>query len=212
MNWWNENKLKLSLVPAATFWVVSMLCFVVGLSFKNPIGFMIWKWDVSVWIAFALSIANTIIQVIGNGQGRAKMGNVMFTGWISSYILGISSNVNTLLGILHIDNDALEWAVAVSLGWMIEVMPERLLVTFIESFVAKKKEHKRIEPLRPVQEKYVPKHKPILGGFRLPQSNQPNQPKFPKPAQPTFIPRQGHFAGGDNEEEFRPVNYGDERR
>lgn len=133
MNWWNKNKLKLSLAPALIFWVVSMLCFVFGLSFKNPIGYSLLGWDVSMWVAVGLSIGNTVIQIIGNDQEREKMGSVMYVGWMASYILGIGSNVNTLLGILNIDNVYLEWTIALSLGSMIEVMPERLLVTFLKS-------------------------------------------------------------------------------
>jgi len=131
MKWWTENKLKLALVPALVFWVVSALCFVFGLSFQNPIGVLIWGWDVSMWIAIGLAIANTIIQIIGNDQD--DMSTVLFVGWMASYVLGIGSNVNALLGVLHIESVFLEWAICVALGAMIEVLPEKLLVIFLKS-------------------------------------------------------------------------------
>ena len=188
MNWWNKNKLKLSLVPALIFWVVSMLCFVFGLSFKNPIGYSIWGWDVSMWIAVALSIGNTVIQIIGNDQEREKMGMAMYVGWISSYALGIGSNVNTLLGILQIDNVLLEWTIAVSLGSMIEVLPERLLVTFLKSLNAKK-EHEAPKFVKPVtfqKSTYKPQHKPAPTTFEQRKN-------------PTYVPMMGEFKPEDYE-------------
>lgn len=133
VGWWNTNKLKLALIPALAFWITSMLCFVFGLSFQNPVGVLLGKWDISIWIAIMLSLGNTIIQIIGNDQEAEKLGPVLTIGWYASYALGVGSNVNALLSILHINSVGLEWVICISLGSMIEVMPEKLLVMFLKS-------------------------------------------------------------------------------
>jgi hypothetical protein len=187
LNWWNQNKLKLSLLPAVIFWVVSALCFVFGLSFKNPIGFSMGGLDVSMWIAIGLSIGNTIIQIIGNDQGE-KLNGIMLWGWLASYALGIGSNINTLLGVLRIDNIFLEWVVGLSLGSMIEIMPERLVVTFLKSLDFKKPKQEEVHRQKNIpyqKSNYQPKHKPI----------------YVQRESPPFM--QVHK---DNEE-FRPLNY-----
>lgn len=186
LKWWNENKMWLAPVAALIMWTVSVLCFVFGLSFKNPMGIMVGKVDISVAIAFALSIANTIIQLIGNGQDFEKMDGVFKVGWYSSYVLGIASNVNALIGILGINNPLLEWSVALSLGSMIEIMPEKLIVVWLKSIPAKSKQPQPI--YKPVQQnqnsqakKYQPQHKPTLGGVREPLSNNQYHRPSPKP-------------------------------
>lgn len=133
LKWWNTNKMWLAPVAALIMWAVSVLCFVFGLSFKNPMGVMVGKFDVSILIAFSLSIANTIIQLIGNGKDPKDMDTVFRVGWGASYVLGIASNVNALLGILGMGNVWLEWMVATSLGTMIEVMPEKLIVIWLKT-------------------------------------------------------------------------------
>jgi hypothetical protein len=131
--WWKQNKLLLSLIPAAVFWAVSMVFFVVGLQFKNPV-VMAGK-DLSMAIAISLSVSNTIIQIIGNDQEQDEMGFAMWLGWIGSYVLGIGTNTVGLVSILGIENVYIEWSIALGLGTVIEVMPERLLVQFLKGFV-----------------------------------------------------------------------------
>jgi hypothetical protein len=137
VKWWNSNKMVLSPVAALIMWTVSVLCFVFGLSFKNPVGYVLGGMDVSMWVAFSLSLANTIIQLIGNGKKMSEMDEVFKAGWIASYALGIASNVNALLNILGMGNVFLEWVVALSLGTMIEVMPEKLIVMWLKSIPEK---------------------------------------------------------------------------
>lgn len=134
-DWWKDNKPLLSLIPALVFWVVSMIFFVVGLSFKNPI--VMFGKDLSLAIAVSLSISNTIIQIIGNEQEQEGLGLALWVGWVGSYALGIGTNVVGLLSILSIENVILEWVIAVGLGTMIEVLPERLLVQFLKTFKEK---------------------------------------------------------------------------
>lgn len=166
IKWWNENKMWLAPVAALIMWAVSVLCFVFGLSFKNPMGVVVGSTDISIWIAFALSVANTIIQLIGNGQDFEKMDGVFRIGWYSSYVLGIASNVNALLGILGINNVMLEWAVALSLGSMIEIMPEKLIVVWLKT-----------QPVVKPQAPVTPSKKPVNGNPY-------------RPSMPSSLPRQ----------------------
>lgn len=156
IKWWNENKMWLAPVAALIMWAVSVLCFVFGLSFKNPMGVMVGNVDISIVIAFALSISNTIIQLIGNGQDFEKMDGVFRIGWYSSYVLGIASNVNALLGILGINNIMLEWAVALSLGSMIEIMPEKLIVVWLKTQPTSKLQAPINQPKKPLNNPYRP--------------------------------------------------------
>jgi len=108
-DWWKENKPFLSLIPAVVFWAVSMIFFMVGLKFNNPV--VVFGKDASVVIAVSLSISNTIIQIIGNEQEQDSMGVALWMGWMASYALGIGTNVVGLLTVLSIDNVYLEWII-----------------------------------------------------------------------------------------------------
>lgn len=157
--WWKDNKPCLSLIPAIVFWVVSMIFFIIGLNFKNPI--MLFGIDFSLMIAVALSLANTVIQIIGNDQEKEGLGLALWIGWIGSYMLGIGTNVVGLLSILAIDHVLLEWVIAIGLGTMIEVLPERLVVQFLKTMKPKKS-----------QQEFVQNRKPS-------KSHRPYPPKFP---------------------------------
>ncbi len=153
--WWKNNKSMLSLVPAIIFWVSSMLFFIVGMSFENPM--IVFGRDVSIAIAIALSLSNTIIQVIGNDE---ELDGVMKAVWLSSYALGIGTNVYGLMIILNMSNQVLEAIVSISLGVMIEVSPERLVVQFLKTWKKAKVPTYHGMPAYPNNDKYVPKHKP----------------------------------------------------
>lgn len=147
--WWKENKPFLALFPAVVFWFVSIIFFMVGLKFNNPIVFF--GRDLSSTIAIMLSISNTVIQVIGNDQEQEGLGFALWIGWIGSYTLGIGTNVVGLLSILQIDNAILEWSIAIGLGSMIEVLPERLVVQFLKGFKPKKhRGNESQKPFRPM--------------------------------------------------------------
>jgi len=175
-DWWKQNKPFLSLIPAVVFWLVSMIFFMVGLKFNDPI--YIFGKDVSLLIAVSLSVSNTIIQIIGNEQEQESMGVALWMGWMASYMLGIGTNVVGLMTVLSIGNVWLEWIIAIGLGTMIEVLPERLLVQFLKTFQQRKSVQKP-------QIKYQPKHKPPhIGNYNKPVS----RPQFIK--------------GGENENEL----------
>jgi hypothetical protein len=175
--WWNENKMGLAPIASLILWAVSVLCFVFGLSFKNPIGYSLGGWDVSIIVAFALSLAITIIQLIGNGKNPKDMDTVFLMGWVASYALGIASNVNALLHILDMGNVGLEWVVSMSLGTMIEVMPEKLLIVWLRTLNDKKPQqhqnktqNKHIQFPHPIQKStYKAQHKPTHIDSQIPQ-------------------------------------------
>lgn len=131
--WWEDNKLRLALLPALLFWAVSMLCFVFGLSFNTGIGLTLGGIDFSLAVAVALSLSNTFVQIVGNDQDPDKMDGWFKFGWWASYALGIGSNVNALLGIIGIESVLSLYLVCFGLGTMIEVLPEKLLVQFLQS-------------------------------------------------------------------------------
>lgn len=130
--WWKENKIKFSLLPAVVFWLASMIFFVAGMKFANPI--VVLGLDFSLFLAVSLALANTFIQVIGNEQSADELGLPLYLGWLASYVLGIGTNVYGLLSVLSMNNVYLEWIVALSLGTMIEVLPEKFLVQFLKGF------------------------------------------------------------------------------
>jgi hypothetical protein len=122
----NKTRYKIAIVPAVIFWFASIVFFITGLSFGDKSGVMF-------WIALLLGLSNTVIQIIGNDSNAEDIGMVLFIGWIASYALGIGSNVNSLMMTIQIDNRILEWTVCLSLGAMVEVLPERLFVLFWRS-------------------------------------------------------------------------------
>lgn len=127
-NKYKEIKNWARVAVSLIYWAASMIFFVVGFSFSNPI--VIFGKDVSVPLAVALSIANTIIQISGNGdEDKDLIDNVI---WFASYILGISTNYIGLTMLLNMNDPNLERVIAGSLGTMIEVLPERMLVKFLK--------------------------------------------------------------------------------
>jgi len=136
-SWWKKNKVWLSILPAIAFWLISAIFFINGLSFKNPM--IIFGFDASTAIAIALSLSNTIIQIIGNEQEKDDIGIVLWAGWMASYVLGIGTNIYGILSVLSIDFTILEWMVAIGLGTMIEVMPEKMIVMALKSVKPKDK-------------------------------------------------------------------------
>lgn len=111
----------LAAIPAVIFWVVSFMFFIMGLSLDDQTGYML-------YIAFGLAAANTVIQLIGWDSRPEELGTILVWSWYASYVLGIGTNMVSLINILQIQNTVLEWMVAGSLSFLIEVTPERLFV------------------------------------------------------------------------------------
>jgi len=111
----------LAAIPALIFWAVSLIFFVMGLSMQDQTGYL-------RNIAIGLAVANTIIQFIGWDSEPDELGSMLYVAWIASYILGVGTNMVSLLNILQINNSFLEYVVAGSLSVIIEMTPERLFV------------------------------------------------------------------------------------
>lgn len=128
---WNELKSWMAPITALILWVISVICFVFGLSFKDPI--MVAGYDLTLYIAFAIAMCNTFIQLIGNGNTEKDESGVFTWIWRASYLLGIASNSNALLQMIGISSPILEWSVALSLGAIIEIAPEKLIMIWLKS-------------------------------------------------------------------------------
>lgn len=186
---WNANKMAIAPYVAIVLGAVSMLCFVLGLSFKNPI--IMFGVDFSMVIAFALSLCNTAIQLIGNGNDQVGDDWVFSAIWKASYLLGISSNVNTLLSILGMSSIYLEWTVALALGSIIEIAPEKLIIMYLKSLKSKVISQPQNNPQQFRNPNFVggggkPNHqiqKPVYNN--LPKNNKP-APKN-KPGEDDFL-------------------------
>lgn len=126
----SKTRYRMAIIPALIMWAVSMIFFVIGLSVGDTSGWI-------GYIAAALAVANTIIQIIGNDGDTDSLGPILTIVWIMSYALGIGSNVTALAYvIINIQNPWLEWLVCISLGTIIEIAPEKLFVLFWRSLPA----------------------------------------------------------------------------
>lgn len=125
----------IGLLAAPVFWVASLVCFVLGLAFKQDTGIFISGISVDLTLLFSIGLgfANTAIQIVGNDTDKEDMGISLWLMWIASYMLGIGSNVNFLNQRVGLDSPILQGLVCWGLGVMIEVAPERLLVKFLRA-------------------------------------------------------------------------------
>lgn len=121
----------LAVIPAIIFWGCSAVFFVMGLSMDDHTGLLF-------YIACALALANTIVQLIGWDSHPDELGPLLYYTWIASYVLGIGTNMVSLLKILEgMDVAFLRWMVAGALSYIIEVSPERLFILAWRSVVPK---------------------------------------------------------------------------
>lgn len=125
----------IGLSAAPIFWVASIICFVLGLAFKQDTGVFIVgiPFNLTMVFSIGLGLANTAIQIVGNDTDREDMGMSLWLMWIASYMLGIGSNVNFLYSKIGLSSPILQFLVCWGLGVMIEVAPERLLVKFLRA-------------------------------------------------------------------------------
>lgn len=158
---YRKSKPWARLVAALIYWAASMIFFVVGFSFSNPI--VIFGYDISVPLAVALSITNTIIQISGNDDDRMDAIDRMV--WIASYVLGISTNYIGLTMLLNMSDPNLENIIAFCLGVMIEVLPERMLIKFLKEL--KPKQKNSVVKGNKKHIKYTPKASPVMA--RIPK-------------------------------------------
>lgn len=198
-NWWKNNKMFLSLIPALIFWGVSMVFFVVGLKFGQSL--IIFGFDVAQIISISLAISITVVQIIGNDTGWSEADLPLRIGWLGSYMLGIGTNVVGILSILSIESKNMEFVIALGLGTMIEVMPERLLVKFFQGLNEIKKTTKTSanirsnpKPNRPrIQDEEIDAYPPMLNReqqrilHRVKQQTPSYAEKYPVPS-PSDMP------------------------
>ena len=118
----------LGLFVALIFWSASFIFFIVGMSFDTEL--VVFGKNIITAVSVALALAITIIQVAGNGDKDIE--GLDLVVWLASYALGIGTNVYGLSVVLNMNNPNLEWLVAISLGIIIEVSPERQLVKFLK--------------------------------------------------------------------------------
>lgn len=185
VRWWAKNKMKLSLAPAVIFWLASMLFFITGLQFKGNLNFA--GIGLQMPIAIGLSLGITIIQIIGNEiEGTTDMNLPLKLGWFASYALGIGTNIQGLMTILELGNSILEWTVAISLGVMIEILPEYLFVKFLHSLDDDNRQSQGMpsgyHPSKPLPPTNVVKPRPV------PPSSLPRKKEGPWYEEPTYHP------------------------
>ena len=136
LNWEGATyKEWIGLAAAPVFWIASLVCFVLGLAFRQDSGIFIHGIGIDMTMLFSvgLGFANTAIQIVGNDTDRSDMGMALWLMWIGSYMLGIGSNINFLNQRIGLDTQILQFLVVWGLGVMIEVAPERLLVKFLRA-------------------------------------------------------------------------------
>ena len=170
---WKKTKPMLSLVPAILFWVASMIFFVVGMSFENPI-YLLGK-DVSMAIAFGLMVSITLVQVVGNST--EDLDRVERGVWLASYALGIGTNVYGLMLVLNISSEPLKWIICASLGVIIEISPEKLFVRFLKSLASEPKKKINFRPNNNNGGGNRPQPKPNRPSPRPSPSHQSPQPR-----------------------------------
>lgn len=153
---WEEIKLKMAVGGAIIFGCLSILFSMLGLSLTTEIT---WAWLVGLFMAMGI----TIIQLVGNSAG--KKDSIFTVIWIASYVYGITANVIGITGLMSGISPVFMYMIAVPMGVLIEVVPEKLLIislggdlrkttsSALSTFSTKK------TPTKPLP-KYVPKHRP----------------------------------------------------
>ena len=159
---WEEIKLKMAVGGAIIFGVLSILFSMLGLSMSTEVT---WAWLVGLLMAMGI----TIIQLVGNSAG--KKDSIFTTIWIASYIYGITANVMGITGLMSGISPVFMYMIAVPMGILIEVVPEKLLIislggdlrktaNSISSMFDKPKAPVRMKPA--TKSPYVAKHKPVF--------------------------------------------------
>lgn len=178
---WMENKKKFAAVGAIIFWCISVVFNVYGFSFSNENS---WAWIVGL----AMSIGITIIQLVGNSV--KKMDNTFTYIWWLSYLYGIGANVYGIINFMGVDVSVYyKWIIAVPMGVMIEVVPERLLLLSIDGLGDNIRSLVPNRPKPPVTrppyvapkpaERYTPKHRPVYPSSGANSNLQKYMPHIP---------------------------------
>lgn len=154
-------KPRFGILAAGMLLVISIYFSQYGFSFKDTT-----EWGVG--IGLALSIAITIIQLAGGLEENGK-DYLLWVVWVVSYVYGITSNVKGLLDFMG-NREYFTWAIAISVGVMIEIAPERL---FKLALMNSRKAF--IRPDKQEETKGQPKQ------------ITPSKPSFPQKQSPTYM-------------------------
>jgi hypothetical protein len=168
---WEEIKLKLAVAGALIFGGLSILFSMLGLSFSTAEAS--WAWLVGLFMAMGI----TIIQLVGNTAG--KKDTIFVVIWMASYAYGITANVIGITGLMSEINPIFMYLIAVPMGILIEIVPEKLLIislggdlrksaNSISTMFTKKPTPRKPPQTSPAMKKYVPQHRPIssTGGYK----------------------------------------------
>jgi len=175
-DYYKSFKPWLGLIVALIFWSASFIFFIVGMSFDTQL--ILFGKNIILYVAIALALANTIIQIAGNGSD--DMEGIDLVTWLASYALGIGTNVYGLLVVLNMKSSTLEWVVATALGVMIEVSPERQLVKFLKGLKRPSQVQKK-KPSRPHNNPYRPNPAPQQPRPSIAPSTLQKRPKVQVP-------------------------------
>jgi hypothetical protein len=169
-------KPRIGILASITMLVVSIFFSQYGFSFSDTTGW-------GIWIGLALSLSITIIQLSGGIEENGKDW-LMWIVWLGSYAYGIISNVKGISDFMA-GSDSLyfRWMVAVSVGTMIEIAPERLLklalVTNRKVFIKEEvtAQNKPVTSSKPSPLPYAPKPSDKTP-LPLPSWRQKSQPTY----------------------------------
>jgi hypothetical protein len=156
---WEEIKLKMAVGGAIIFGGLSILFSMLGLSMSTEVT---WAWLVGLLMAMGI----TIIQLVGNSAG--KKDTIFTVVWIASYIYGITANVMGITGLMSGVSPVFMYMIAVPMGILIEIVPEKLLIISLGGDLRKTANSisslfdkpKPITPVTKPVSKYKPMHKP----------------------------------------------------
>lgn len=121
--WSGTIKPIITILAAIAGWVISMIFFVIGFSFGSQM--MFGNMDVAFPVAVTVGLILTVIELAWNEE---KEDLLDWAIWIFAYSLGIASNYYGLSLILGMADPNVEKIVAIALGSLIEIAPERMLI------------------------------------------------------------------------------------
>jgi hypothetical protein len=182
---WEEIKLKMAVGGAIIFGGLSILFSMLGLSMSTEVP---WAWLVGLLMAMGI----TIIQLVGNSEG--KKDSIFTVIWIASYIYGITANVMGITGLMSGVSPVFMYMIAVPMGILIEIVPEKLLIislggdlrktaNTVSNLFSKPKTSAKIRPTSVPTYKYTPSHRPTYGsgGNNGAQKYDPSAYSHPQP-------------------------------
>ena len=213
---WDNLKNYIAVLAAIMLWLVSMAFFMIGFSVASGGGMYLPNISTNVGpiIAFTISIVNTFIQITWNGpkDDWAEWGL-----WGASYLVGVLSNYLGLLQIFNMQDPMIEKGLALAIGIMIEVAPEKLLLRGLREIKLSMPKIGRSSVSYRPQTGNRPNgnqqgHNNQHSAIPMNQS-QPKQQQKPGPTastRPLYNEPTYRSVGTNTKPEFRPTNYQEE--